>query len=759
MDGVTLRDVVLVGGGHSHVVVLRHFGMRPEPGLRLTLVCTDSQTPYSGMLPGYVAGHYTRDEVHIDLRRLAAFAGARFIRAEVTGLDRERRRVLLRDRPPLRYDWVSINTGSTPRMAEVPGAEDHAVPVKPIPRFDERWQALLERVRTRSGPLTVAVVGGGAGGVELLLALRHRLLAERCAQGADPESLRFMLLTRDPVIMPTHGPAVRRAFERLLARNAVRLHTGAPVTAVAAGRVQVGGDRWLQADETIWVTQAGGPAWLATTGLPLDEAGFIRVGATLQSVGDGRVFAAGDVAAHDPRPLEKAGVFAVRMGRPLADNLRRVARGAPLRRWRPQRHWLALISTGDRQAVMSHGRVPPAPHGHWVWRWKDWIDRRFMRRFSDLPAMATAPSPVTARLAVDAEEARQAAALTAMRCGGCGAKVGAGVLSRALAELRPLAHADVALGLDAPDDAAVVRVPAGRALVQTVDHFRAFIDDPYVFGRIAANHALGDIDAMGAVPHTATAIAMLPPGLEVLVEDLLRQMMAGAVDQLNAAGCALVGGHSGEGRELALGFAITGLVPADLSGLLRKSGLQPGERLVLTKPLGTGLLLAALPHITRLPFLRGRWIDAALASMMQSSRAAAGILRAHGARAATDVTGFGLLGHLAEMTRASGVGARLSLGALPVLEGAEPCAAAGIRSSLAPANERQRHALADPAAFAGHPRHPLLFDPQTAGGLLAGVPADRADACVAALRNAACPSATVIGEVLSGPDGGIELAA
>jgi len=177
-----LRDIVLVGGGHSHVGVLRMFGMKPLPGVRLTLICTDMDTPYSGMLPGYIAGHYGFDEVHIDLGRLAAFAGARMIHGEVTGLKRNTDgsggQVLVRGRPAIPYDWVSINTGSTPQVQQVQGAEQNAVPVKPIFRFNQRWLALLERVRKHHGRMTIAVVGGGAGGVELTLAMQYRLRHE-----------------------------------------------------------------------------------------------------------------------------------------------------------------------------------------------------------------------------------------------------------------------------------------------------------------------------------------------------------------------------------------------------------------------------------------------------------------------------------------------------------------------------------------------------------------------------------------------------
>lgn len=742
-DQPVLRDIVLIGGGHSHVAVLRRFGMHPLPGVRLTLICRDTHTPYSGMLPGYIAGHYSYDEVHIDLGRLARFAGARFLRDEALGLDRGAGKVRCRERPPVSYDLLSINIGSTPQMAGVVGAEQHVVPVKPIHAFDARWRLLLERVRRHAGPTRIAVVGGGAGGVELALAMQYRLRNELRTLGRDPDELVLHLLTRDADILPTHNAWVRRAFERVLARRGVVVHRNAEVNHVSATCLRTAAGETLEADEIVWVTRAGGAPWLRETGLALDADGFIQVSGMLHSVTDPKVFAAGDIASMVDHPLEKAGVFAVRQGPPLAENLRRALEGVPLKPYRPQPRWLALISTGDRYAVASRGSM--GLEGAWVWRWKDWIDRRFMAKFSELPAMAPDASKVASPVELDEEEAAQAISALAMRCGGCGAKVGATVISRALGALHPLEHDDVLIGLHAPDDAAVVRVPPGKAMVHTVDFFRAFIDDPYLFGKVAANHALGDIFAMGAEAQSATAVVTVPPGLEAKVEEVLFQMMSGAVEVLNEAGCALVGGHTGEGRELALGFAVNGVMDADMTSVMRKSGMQPGDVLVLTKPIGTGTLFAAHERLQA----RGRWIDAALASMCQSNRLGAKCLREHGATACTDLTGFGLLGHLVEMTRPSGVDAEIDLAALPVLEGAEQTSAAGILSSLQPANVRLRRALRNQQEALSHPRYPLLFDPQTAGGLLASIPAQRVDACLGALRALGYTHAAAIGRVLT----------
>ncbi|MBV9756344.1 MAG: FAD-dependent oxidoreductase, partial [Alphaproteobacteria bacterium] len=340
-SGPVVKDLVLLGGGHSHVAVLKRFGMRPLPGVRLTLIARDVHTPYSGMLPGLIAGHYGFDDAHIDLGPLARFAGARLLHDEAIGLDLAARRVTCRGRPPVAYDVVSIDIGSTPRT-DVPGADGNVVTVKPIAGFLEKWRHLAQRVLARRGDVRVGVVGAGAGGVELLLAAQHRLgrlLAADGQAGARPE---FHLFSETAEILPSHNARMRTKFGRVLRERGVAVHAGQAVVAVAPGQVTLADGAAFVLDEILWVTQAGAAPWLRDTGLALDDKGFVLVTDALQSVSHPDVFAAGDVAAVARHPRPKAGVFAVRQGPPLARNLRLALLGRPPRPFAPQREFLSI---------------------------------------------------------------------------------------------------------------------------------------------------------------------------------------------------------------------------------------------------------------------------------------------------------------------------------------------------------------------------------------------------------------------------------
>jgi selenide,water dikinase len=711
-----VTDLVLLGGGHAHALVLRMWAMDPLPGVRLTLVSPDPVAPYTGMLPGLAAGRYRRDEVMVDLVRLCAFAGARLILARATEIDTAGRTVRTDTAGPLAYDLLSVDVGGEAALPPVPGLAVHALAARPLAAFAARWQAFVD---TAAAEPAVAVIGAGAGGAELALAARHRLRAA----GRTP---RVALIDRSPATLPGLSPAARKRMLAELAAAGIDLHTGTGVAEVAADRLHLAGGRSLPADLTIVAAGVRAPDWFVGTGLALQD-GWLRVGPTLQT-SDPAVFAAGDCAhlAHAPRP--KAGVYAVRAAPVLHHNLRAAAAGAPLRRFRPQRDFLRLMALGDGRALADWRGLSAS--GPQVWQWKDRIDRAFMARFTDLPAMRPA---APRRMAQGLREMLQDRPL----CGGCGAKVGAQVLAAGLQALPAPRRPDIMTG--AGDDAAVLRAGDGLQVI-TADHLRAVTLDEALMARIAAIHALGDVLAMGAAPQAALSQITLPPAAPAIHARMLARIQRAAADAIAQAGAEIVGGHTAAGAELALGFTVTGT--ATPATLRRKGGARPGDALVLTRALGTGTVLAALMAQAPSPgALLGEWVAAALDQMTRDPCPAARIL-APQATAMTDVTGFGLAGHLLEICDASGTGAEIDLAAVPLLPGAAALAAQGEASSLYPAN---RASTLGRVAAPDTPAARLLWDPQTCGGMLAAVPPDRVADILAALG----PPAACVGRVTS----------
>jgi selenide, water dikinase len=735
-----IKDLVLVGGGHAHVLVLKHLGMQSMPGVRVTLISREAHSPYSGMLPGYIAGHYNFTETHIDLGPLSRYAGARFFHDEVIGLDTVNQKLICRHRPAVSYDLLSIDIGSTPQLTLNTENNKNIIPVKPIDGFLTRWDACLHRIIARKEKTRIGVVGAGAAGVELILAIQYRLQNELQSLGRDDSTLEFHLFTDKDEILITYNSAVRARFQRVLEDRNINLHSGSRAVDVSNNLLHCDNGKTHAIDELFWATSAGAQAWVADAGLETSESGFIRVKDTLESTSHEDIFAVGDIANMINHPRPKSGVFAVRQGPPLFRNLQKKLRKQPLDDFVPQRQYLSLISTGDKNAIASRSGLTLA--GPIVWKWKNWIDRRFVEKFNKLPVMEmTEQLDLTEGLASREELAELSD--DGMRCGGCGGKIGAKILNEVLSQLNIRTQSDILIGMDTPDDAAIISVPEGKMLVQSVDFFRDFVDDPYLFGQIAANHALGDIFAMGADAHSALAIVTLVNGLESKLKDDLLQMMKGAIKVFDAADTYLVGGHTGEANEQSLGFTVNGVIDKD--AILRKQGMQVGQRLILTKALGTGTLFAANMRYQA----SASWVHAAIESMIQSNQTGARCLIEHGASACTDITGFGLLGHLLEMIKSKKLNIELDIDAIPYLLGADETLARGIFSSLYAKNRQFQTSISNLETIMQHPHYPLLFDPQTAGGLLASVPEDEADKCVKALQELGYAETTIIGSVVS----------
>ncbi|MEM6389818.1 MAG: selenide, water dikinase SelD, partial [Pseudomonadota bacterium] len=605
-----LKDVVLVGGGHAHALVLKAWGMKPVPGARLTLINPAPTAPYTGMLPGYVAGHYKRDEVAIDLVRLARFAGARLILSRAEALEADQGRLHVAGRGVLEYDLLSLDIGVTADMPDIPGFARYGLPAKPMDVFAKGWDAALTRGAVRD----IAVIGGGVAGVELALAAQHRV-----------PGVRVRILERGRVLAPL-PPASRAALLSVLKSRDIEILEDADVAEIRQSHLSLKDGSEIAADIVIGAAGARAQAWLGVSDLTT-QAGYVSVRPSLQSLSHGNVYAAGDCADLSFAPRPKAGVFAVRAAPVLTANLRAALTGGPQHAFRPQRDYLKLVSLGRQEAIGERGGL--RVQGAWVWRLKDRIDRAFMRKLTDLPSMPAPTVPKGAAKGV-------ATALNAPPvCGGCGAKVGAGALAEALAAMPSTTRNDIVQG--AGDDAAILSI-AGQEQVITTDHLRGFALDPALVARIALHHAAGDVLAMGAAPQAALAQIILPPMAPRLQTRALIEVMAAAGGAAAELGLEIAGGHSTEGAELSIGFTVTGLLSAPAKTL---GAAKAGDVLVLTRPIGSGVLLAGEMAMRA----KGADIATLWATLCQPQAEIARALAQH-AHAMTDVTGFGLAGHL-----------------------------------------------------------------------------------------------------------------
>jgi selenide,water dikinase len=717
------KMLVLVGAGNAHLVFLKRWGMRPLPGVAVTLVTEFPVIPYSAMVPAHIAGDYSYDEVTIDLVRLCQAVKVRLVIGKVTGIDRMGRRVLVEGRPPLAFDAASLNLGSIPQCPANLLAEESSWFLRPLGVLLAKIDALDRELKRSPRPFHLVVVGGGASGCELALALQKRL--------GGHAGFRLTLLQGDQRLLPQFPARVARAFEGAFAQRGMDFRLNARVTAGTAGTLQLeGGDR-LACDAVLWATNAAPPALLRDSGLALDAGGFLQVNQTLQTVNDPALFGTGDCVAFPAYPaLPRNGVYAVRQGAVLFDNLGAFLRERPLRPFRPQRICLVLLSTADGKAVLNYGPFSWKSRGS---RWlKDRIDRAWIWKFTQFEPMTAAAEP--------------AAESSEMRCGGCGSKISSDVLSAVLKRIDVEDDPRILMGTRAGEDAAVHRMRPGLfgtdpdklVEVQTVDYFKAFIDDPYLFGRIAALNAVSDLFAMNARPFSALAIATLPYARGPVQEAQLYELLSGAVQSLRQLGVVLTGGHTTEGSELALGFAVTGYAEEDR--LFQKSKLRVGDQLILTKPLGSGALLAA--------WMRGAckavWFEKLLSSMLLSNGPAAEVFRQAGVVACTDVTGFGLTGHLLEMLDGSRLSARIHGRKVPQYEGFAEVVGKGIVSSLQRDNAKAGCRVMGTASLPE-----WLFDPQTSGGLVGAVNPELAEQTITELHRAGYPNATVIGEVIA----------
>ena len=720
------NTIVLLGAGHTNAHVLRMWKMRPIEDAQLVCVSNHPIATYSGMMPGVLAGQYAVPEMEIDLVRYCASAGVRLVVGNVTGIDREQRELQFADRPPLAYEYLSVGIGSRPTTNGVEIKDDSKlVAIKPMQTFLERLRDRMQMFASSPTKPRIAIVGGGIGSIEIAFCLDRQIRDDPTSLGlSSGQQAEITLVTGGQRVgsglIDSTQDKVKAAFDSY----SIKQQTGSRVKTVDGQELHLADGTSHEFDLVIWATSAIAPELLSAFDLDVDDRGFLKTRSTLQTVSDDYIFAVGDSGTLVDFDLPKAGVYAVRQGPILWDNLQRSIWKRKLIDYRPQQKFLKLINTADGKTIAEHGQR--SFYGRWWWYLKNRIDQKFMRMYQDYTPMAMAPpAPKTGE--------------DEMRCLGCGGKIGSQLLSSILDELEVPDHPDVIIGLDQPDDAAIVRTQDNQVTV-TTDFFASPLKDPYLSGRIAVLNSVSDCFVMGAQPTGALAMVQLPLGHPRAQRQVMRELMAGAVEELNRAGAVIVGGHSIEGPRLIAGFTVLG---NQLSDPKTKGMLKPGDQLVLTKPIGSGVLLAALMQGK----LQAKDHQPMMESMLKSNQVALKLMDKFGILAMTDVTGFGLAGHAAEMLKASKCSATIRMDDVPRLQGCQELIEAGIQSTLAPENRIAAAKVQLQLNDIDAPRYASLFDPQTCGGLLFGIDPATVQEALEFLTDEGFENSAVIGEV------------
>ena len=697
------REVILVGGGHAHAIFLRKWAMHSIPGVQISLISPSPEATYTGMLPGFLAGHYSKEEIVIDLVKLCRFSGARFIMGSVSNIISKENLISIDGRCSIKYDLASIDIGVTSTINNKKRFNLNTHSIRPLGIFVDRWTEFKQQINRKKVVPNIAIIGGGIGAVEIALAMCYSI------RKLGTVDYNITILDRSQVLKNV-GSSTRKIIMSTLKDFSIDVFDHVRVLECDKNCIRIENGQEFKSNFTVIATGATAYEWLEKSDLSLKD-GFINVDKNLQVIGSPDIFAVGDCAHLNFSPRPKAGVFAVRQAPVLFKNIQAKLLKRRLKVFSPQKNYLKLISLGEKKAVSDY--VLPSFAGSTVWKLKNKIDHTFMEKFSSFPAMPTVLREQRIPIAISDDSNSEQ-----MLCGGCGAKVASDLLDQVLQNIGGFDGKSILT--DIGDDAAVIEVENKRQVL-TTDHLREFNSDLWSYAHITAVHSLGDIWAMGGEPDVVLAHIIIPEGSEKAQKNWLDQIIGGASTVFTKEGASIVGGHTSIGAEFSIGFSITGRISNDPTLI---SGAEPGDRIILTKPIGSGTILAGEMQLMS----QGLWVESALKWMMKPQGGAAKVLSK--ARAMTDVTGFGLAGHLLKLCQSSNVCANIKISEIPFLKGAEELAQLGVRSSLYENNLKVQSKM----SFFPCAKSSLLFDPQTSGGLLATVPKAETENVVLSLK-------------------------
>ena len=690
------NDLVLIGGGHSHLSVLMKLSKRPINGNRITLITNEIDTPYSGMIPGYIEGIYSWRDSHIDLYRLCLKLNVRFIHAEVERVSAYEKEIYFKDRPKIKFDVLSINTGIQSNNREIKGAAKYCLPVKPISKLTNNFLNKITNFKS------IAFIGGGAGSVELALAIKKRFLNIN-------QDIKITIITGKRGLLSTFPQKTKLTSLKTLEKFKIDIIEYKRVLEVKPKQIILSDKSLLKIDKAILSTNSMTPKWLAKSDILLTKDNYILVNKSFQT-NYKYVFASGDVIDFNNQNLKKAGVFAVRSGKPLAINIRKFILGKKLVEYKFNKNYLALIGTSKRSAIATKYNL--TFNSRFFFYLKKYIDQNFIKKFSDfrirkkftLDALKTDVLNIFVKHKEKITDKNDI-----MQCKGCAAKVPLNALKQALPK-------DI---VSTSEDA--VSVPGHPELYQTVDMISSIITDPFLLGKIAANHSISDMVSVNSKITSAMMILQLPLSKTEINSRDLEQVLLGANEIFKTIDCPLIGGHTmiGKDKDPIIGFSILGQKQKKIKIVKNRRKIKTKDLLILTEKIGSGLIFAGINNY----LIDSHFQIDVIKQMIKGNLNFGKISNQLNILSMTDITGFGLANHLLNLIKRdnSKTGLTIYPNKIPLFEGVNECLNKDIKSSLFKSN----YDIAQKDIIYKRDKSKLdniLYDPQTVGGIAFIIP-------------------------------------
>ena len=690
------NDLVLIGGGHSHLSVLMKLSKRPINGNRITLITNEIDTPYSGMIPGYIEGIYSWRDSHIDLYRLCLKLNVRFIHAEVERVSAYEKEIYFKDRPKIKFDVLSINTGIQSNNREIKGAAKYCLPVKPISKLTNNFLNKITNFKS------IAFIGGGAGSVELALAIKKRFLNIN-------QDIKITIITGKRGLLSTFPQKTKLTSLKTLEKFKIDIIEYKRVLEVKPKQIILSDKSILKIDKAILSTNSMTPKWLAKSDILLTKDNYILVNKSFQT-NYKYVFASGDVIDFNNQNLKKAGVFAVRSGKPLAINIRKFILGKKLVEYKFNKNYLALIGTSKRSAIATKYNL--TFNSRFFFYLKKYIDQNFIKKFSDfrirkkftLDALKTDVLNIFVKHKEKITDENDI-----MQCKGCAAKVPLNALKQALPK-------DI---VSTSEDA--VSVPGHPELYQTVDMISSIITDPFLLGKIAANHSISDMVSVNSKIRSAMMILQLPLSKTEINSRDLEQVLLGANEIFKTIDCPLIGGHTmiGKDKDPIIGFSILGQKQKKIKIMKNRRKIKTKDLLILTEKIGSGLIFAGINNY----LIDSYFQTDVIKQMIKGNLNFGKISNQLNILSMTDITGFGLANHLLNLIKRdnSKTGLTIYPNKIPLFEGVNECLNKDIKSSLFESN----YDIAQKDIIYKRDKSKLdniLYDPQTVGGIAFIIP-------------------------------------